>query len=264
MSKLESQNIGEASQANNNKSDQNPQMDKSARVYFGSFSKWPVDDSMNLLATVFDSLPLTNCQVKSYKTIQFGTVKPSRVYVLRTKSPNASSNKDNERWKLVTRRKKVMRKSSWRAHERATKALDGKQGAMKKVKKPSEEDVGHGHHQPSLASLYKFFPNVYFGQNTKEWSPKSRALLCLWSSKFTKTTRWSFDLGLHPSIFRQLGTSKDCKNKSEWSPQKSMFKRIGARDIKAHGKGLKRLRQEADDSNEIHSTVPSRMMRRTR
>ncbi|KAL3522745.1 hypothetical protein ACH5RR_015579 [Cinchona calisaya] len=51
VNKLESQNIGETNQVNNNKSDQNPQMDDSAKVYFRSSSRNPVDDNMNLLAT---------------------------------------------------------------------------------------------------------------------------------------------------------------------------------------------------------------------
>ncbi|KAL3499964.1 hypothetical protein ACH5RR_039057 [Cinchona calisaya] len=51
VSKLEYQNIGKTSQVNNNKSDQNPQMDEGAKVYFESSSRRPVDDNMNLLAT---------------------------------------------------------------------------------------------------------------------------------------------------------------------------------------------------------------------
>ncbi|KAL3500085.1 hypothetical protein ACH5RR_039178 [Cinchona calisaya] len=51
VSELEPQNIRKTSQANNNKSAQNPQMDESAKVYFSSSSRRPLDDSMNLLAT---------------------------------------------------------------------------------------------------------------------------------------------------------------------------------------------------------------------
>ncbi|KAL3506358.1 hypothetical protein ACH5RR_031740 [Cinchona calisaya] len=78
-----------------------------------------------------------------------------------------SSNKDDEGWKLVTRKKKVMRKDSWRAHERAIKIPDGKQGAMKQVKKPPKEDGSQGHHRPRLESLFEFFPKGYFGQINK-------------------------------------------------------------------------------------------------
>ncbi|KAL3507476.1 hypothetical protein ACH5RR_032858 [Cinchona calisaya] len=72
------------------------------------------------------------------------------------------------------------------------------------------------------------------------------------------------DVGLHPSVFHRLRESKDYKSKPEGLSQKSVLEMIGGRDIKANGKGLKRLRKEADDSNEIRSTVPSRMMRKTR
>ncbi|KAL3537722.1 hypothetical protein ACH5RR_001088 [Cinchona calisaya] len=51
VSKLKFQNIGETSQVNNNKSDKNPQMDDSAKIFFRSSSRRLVDDSMNLLAT---------------------------------------------------------------------------------------------------------------------------------------------------------------------------------------------------------------------
>ncbi|KAL3515953.1 hypothetical protein ACH5RR_022855 [Cinchona calisaya] len=120
-------------------------MDKSAKVYFGSSSRRPVDDSMNPLATV----------------------ELVRVYVLRSKSPDVNSNKGNEGWMLVTRRKKVMKRGSWRAHERATNVPDGKQGAVKQVKKSPKEDVGHCYHQPHLVFLFKFFPKNYFGQVNK-------------------------------------------------------------------------------------------------
>ncbi|KAL3535253.1 hypothetical protein ACH5RR_003714 [Cinchona calisaya] len=79
---------------------------------------------------------------------------PVQVYVLRTKSFDVSSNKDDEGWKLVTRKKKSMRRNSWRAYERATKIADGKQGAVKQVKKPLKEDASHDHHRPCLTSLF--------------------------------------------------------------------------------------------------------------
>ncbi|KAL3504461.1 hypothetical protein ACH5RR_034302 [Cinchona calisaya] len=90
-----------------------------------------------------------------------------RVYFLHTKSHDLSSNKDDEGWKLVTKKKKVMRRGSWKAHERTIKIPDGKQGAMKLVKKHPKEDMSHGHHRPRLASLFEFFPKGYFGQVNK-------------------------------------------------------------------------------------------------
>ncbi|KAL3533320.1 hypothetical protein ACH5RR_006841 [Cinchona calisaya] len=63
--------------------------------------------------------------------------------------------------------KKAMRRNSRRAHEKATKIRDGKQEAMKQVKKPLKEDVNHGHHRPCLTSLFEFFPKGYFGQENK-------------------------------------------------------------------------------------------------
>ncbi|KAL3509476.1 hypothetical protein ACH5RR_028877 [Cinchona calisaya] len=78
-----------------------------------------------------------------------------------------SSNKDDGRWKFVTRKKIVIRRNSWRAHEGATKISDGKKGAMKQVEKPPKEDVSHGHHQPRLASLFEFFPKGYFDRVKK-------------------------------------------------------------------------------------------------
>ncbi|KAL3534887.1 hypothetical protein ACH5RR_003348 [Cinchona calisaya] len=91
-------------------------------------------------------------------------MEPVQVYVLRTKSHDVSSNKDDEGWKLVTRKKKAI---SWRAHERATKIPDGKQGAMKQVNKSLKEDVSHGDHRPRLTSLFEFFPKGYFGKVNK-------------------------------------------------------------------------------------------------
>ncbi|KAL3507518.1 hypothetical protein ACH5RR_032900 [Cinchona calisaya] len=63
-----------------------------------------------------------------------------------TKSPSVRANEDDEGWKLVTRRKKVVRKDSWKAHERAERVPDNKQGARKQVKKLFKEDMGHGYH----------------------------------------------------------------------------------------------------------------------
>ncbi|KAL3502901.1 hypothetical protein ACH5RR_037350 [Cinchona calisaya] len=94
-------------------------------------------------------------------------MKPVQVYSLRTKSLDMSSNKKDEGWKLITRKKKVMRKDSWRAHERAIKILDGKQGAMKQVEKSPKEDGNHGHHRLHLVSLFEFFPKGYFDQINK-------------------------------------------------------------------------------------------------
>ncbi|KAL3510082.1 hypothetical protein ACH5RR_029483 [Cinchona calisaya] len=90
-----------------------------------------------------------------------------RVYVLRTKIPDVDSNKNDKRWKLVTKMKKAMGRNSWRAHERAIKIPDGNQGAVKQVKKPVKEDISHGHYQPHLTSLFEFFPKGYFGQVNK-------------------------------------------------------------------------------------------------
>ncbi|KAL3522957.1 hypothetical protein ACH5RR_015791 [Cinchona calisaya] len=70
--------------------------------------------------------------------------------------------------------------------------------------------------------------------------------------------------GLLPSVFHWLGESKDHESKPEGSSQKSVFERIGDRDIKTNGKGLKRLGKEVEDDNEICSTMPSRMMHKTR
>ncbi|KAL3509999.1 hypothetical protein ACH5RR_029400 [Cinchona calisaya] len=72
------------------------------------------------------------------------------------------------------------------------------------------------------------------------------------------------DSSLRPSVFHWLKESKDYESKPDGSSQKSVFERIGGRDIKAYGKGLKRLRKETDDNNEIRRTVPSCMMRKTR
>ncbi|KAL3529913.1 hypothetical protein ACH5RR_009235 [Cinchona calisaya] len=74
-------------------------------------------------------------------------MEPVRVYA---KSPDVGSNKDDEGWRLVTRKKKAMRRNSWRAHKRAPKILDGKQGAIKQVKKPLKEDFFHQFSFPTL------------------------------------------------------------------------------------------------------------------
>ncbi|KAL3522348.1 hypothetical protein ACH5RR_015182 [Cinchona calisaya] len=66
--------------------------------------------------------------------------------------------------------------------------------------------------------------------------------------------------GLRPLVFYRFREPKDYESKPEGSSQKSVFERIGSRDIKVDGEGLKRLRKKADDGNEIHRTVPSRMM----
>ncbi|KAL3506801.1 hypothetical protein ACH5RR_032183 [Cinchona calisaya] len=71
VSKLESQNIGETSQVNN-KSDPNPQMDESAKVYFGSSSRHTMDDSMNLLAIVNNKSD-QNPQMDESAKVYFGS-----------------------------------------------------------------------------------------------------------------------------------------------------------------------------------------------
>ncbi|KAL3513376.1 hypothetical protein ACH5RR_026093 [Cinchona calisaya] len=94
-------------------------------------------------------------------------MEPVRVYILCTKSLDVSPNKDDEGWKLMTRKKKAIRRNSWLAHERATKIPDGNQGAMKQIKNLLKEDVSHGYHRQCLTSLFEFFAKGYFGQVNK-------------------------------------------------------------------------------------------------
>ncbi|KAL3498019.1 hypothetical protein ACH5RR_040751 [Cinchona calisaya] len=68
---------------------------------------------------------------------------------------------------------------------------------------------------------------------------------------------------LSKTIEEKLRASKDHENKLEGLSQQSVFEKIGGRDIIAYGKGLKRLREEVEDSNAILSIVPSRMMLKT-